>query len=237
MDITASAVGRILEIIKQVDPAIRYFQPCTSNMFGRTDTATQNEQTPFHPLSPYACAKVMAYHLTRYYREAFGLFACTAILYNHESPRRTTDYLTRKVTSAVARIAAGRQDRLVLGDLTAIIDWGYSREFMEAAWQMMQLDQPDDYVIGTGEARSVREWVGEAFKIAGLSADKYVSIDERLIRPTKTSALIADISKARNAFGFAPRVTFGPLVKLMVEADMAALEGDAPPATLRVRNP
>jgi GDPmannose 4,6-dehydratase len=224
MDITAAAVGRVLEIIKQVDPSIRYFQPCTSNMFGRTESATQNEQTSFNPQSPYACAKVMAYHLTRYYREAFGMFASTAILYNHESPRRTVEYVTRKITRAVARIACQQQEKLVLGDLSAVIDWGYSREFMEAAWQMLQLDAPDDFVIATGEAHSVREWVDEAFSIVGLKADDYVEIDQGLLRPTKTSVLVGDISKAKQAFGFDPRVSFRPLVRLMVEADLKEAE-------------
>ena len=224
MDITAAAVGRVLEIIKQVDPSIRYFQPCTSNMFGRTESATQNEQTSFNPQSPYACAKVMAYHLTRYYREAFGMFASTAILYNHESPRRTVEYVTRKITRAVARIACQQQEKLVLGDLSAVIDWGYSREFMEAAWQMLQLDAPDDFVIATGEAHSVREWVDEAFSIVGLKADDYVEIDQGLLRPTKTSVLVGDISKAKQAFGFDPRVSFRPLVRLMVEADLKETE-------------
>jgi len=221
-DITGAAVGRVLEIIHQLDPAIRYFQPCTSNMFGRTDTATQNEETPFHPQSPYACSKVLAYHITRYYREAFGMFASTAILYNHESPRRTDDYLTRKVTKAVARIARGRQKTLMLGDLTAKIDWGYSREFMEAAWSILQAPSPDDFVIATGEAHSVREWVDEAFAIVGLEPDRYIVSDERFMRPTKTSPLVGDIAKARRTFGFEPKVKFRELVRLMVEADLRA---------------
>jgi GDPmannose 4,6-dehydratase len=225
MDITAAAVGRILEIIKQIDPSIRYFQPCTSNMFGRTDTLTQNEQTPFNPQSPYACAKVMAYHLTRYYREAFGIFASTAILYNHESPRRTVEYVTRKVTRSAALIACGKQDRLVLGDLSAAIDSGYSREFMEAAWSMLQLETADDFVIGTGEAHTVREWVDEAFSIVGLRSADYVEIDQRLLRPTKTSALVADISKARKVFRFQPKIGFRELVRLMVEAELRDVTG------------
>lgn len=223
MDVTAAAVGRILEIIKQVDPSIRYFQPCTSNMFGRTDSPTQDEETRFNPQSPYACAKVMAYHLARYYREAFGIFASTAILYNHESPRRTVEYVTRKITHGVARVASGKQDKLVLGDLSAEIDWGYSGEFMEAAWQILQLDRADDFVIGTGEAHSVREWVDQAFAVVGLKADDYLESDPRFMRPTKTSRLVADITKAKNTFGFAPKVTFAPLVKMMVEADLEAL--------------
>ncbi len=224
-DVTGSAVGRILEIIRQLDPSIRYFQPCTSNMFGKSESPSQDEQTPFNPQSPYACAKVMAYHLTRYYREAFGMFAATAILYNHESPRRTVDYVTRKITRSVARISRGKQDKLVLGDLSARIDWGYSKEYMEAAWQMLQKPSSDDFVIATGEVHTVREWVDEAFAAVGLSSDNHVVIDERLLRPTKTSVLTGDTSKAKAAFGFDPKVKFKALVKLMVEADVR--EADA----------
>lgn len=220
-DITGAAVGRILEMIRQVNPKIRYFQPCTSNMFGQSASATQNEQTAFNPQSPYACAKTFAYYLTRYYRDAFGIFAATAILYNHESPRRTVDYVTRKVTRAAARIKCGRQKTLVLGDLSAAIDWGYSREYMEAAWRMLQLDAPGDFVIATGETHTVREWVDHAFAIVGLRAGDHVEIDERLLRPTKTSVLCGDISKAKRAFGFDPQVTFDRLVRLMVDADLA----------------
>jgi GDPmannose 4,6-dehydratase len=224
-DITGAAVGRLLEIIKQLDPSIRYFQPCTSNMFGKTGTATQNEETPFNPQSPYACTKILAYHFTRYYREAFGIFASTAILYNHESPRRTEEYLTRKVTRGVARIARGKQQHLMLGDLSARIDWGYSREFMEAAWSILQAPAADDFVIGTGEAHSVQEWVNEAFAIVGLDPAKYVVQDERFMRPTKTSPLVADISKAKRIIGFNPKITFKPLVRLMVEADLREADG------------
>lgn len=220
MDITGAAVGRILEIIRQLNPSIRYFQPCTSNMFGKTDSLRQVEDTPFNPQSPYACAKVLSYHITRYYREAFGIFAATAILYNHESPRRTEEYVTRKITKSVARIACGKQDKLVLGDLSAEIDWGYSREYMEAAWQMLQLDKPDDFIIATGEAHSVREFVEEAFKVVNLLPEQYVVTDSVLIRPTQTSALVGDIGKARQRFGFEPKVKFRELVRLMVEADL-----------------
>ncbi|MBM3296995.1 MAG: GDP-mannose 4,6-dehydratase [Candidatus Aminicenantes bacterium] len=220
MDITAAAVGRILEIIKQLDPKIRFFQPCTSNMYGLTDTEKQDENTPFNPQSPYACAKVMAYHLTRYYRQAFGMRASTAILYNHESPRRTEEYVTRKITKAAARIALKKQDRLVLGDLSARIDWGYAREYMAAANDMLQLDGGDDFVIGTGEAHSIEEFVAEAFAAVGLEPGRYVVSDKNLFRPTKTSALVADIGKAGRTFGFEPRVTFRRLVGLMVAADL-----------------
>ncbi len=219
-DITGAAVGRILEIIHQVDPRIRYFQPCTSNMFGLTETTKQNETTPFNPQSPYACAKVMAYYLTRYYRSAFGIFASTAILYNHESPRRTPEYVTRKITQAVARIKCGKQDKLALGDITAKIDWGYSREYMETAWKIMQLDQPDDFIVATGEAHSVKEWVDLAFAAVGLKADNYLVTDKKLFRPTKNSSLIGDITKAQKTFGYNPQFKIDKLVKLMVDADM-----------------
>jgi GDPmannose 4,6-dehydratase len=221
LDITAAAVGRILEIIKQIDPTIRFFQPCTSNMFGKTDSERQNESTSFNPQSPYACAKVMAYYLTRYYREAFGLFASTAILYNHESPRRTEEYVTRKITRAVARIALGKQQQLRLGDLSARIDWGYAREYMEAACQILQLDRADDFVIATGEAHSVQEFVEEAFACVKLRSLDYVVTDPGLLRPTKTSALVGDTTKARSVFGFTPTIRFKELVRLMVEADLA----------------
>jgi len=219
-DITGAAVGRILEIIHQVNPKIRYFQPCTSNMFGLTTTDKQNESSSFNPQSPYACAKVFAYYLTRYYRQAFGLFASNAILYNHESPRRTPEYVTRKVTQAVARICLGKQKKLVLGDLSARIDWGYSKEFMEAAWQILQLDKPDDFVIATGQSHSVKEWVEEAFAVVNLKPDKYLVIDSKLIRPTKTSPLVGDITKAGKVFGFKPKVKFKELIELMVKADL-----------------
>ncbi|MBS1194510.1 MAG: GDP-mannose 4,6-dehydratase [Methanomicrobia archaeon] len=222
LDITGAAVGRLLEMIRQVDPGIRFFQPCSSNMFGLTDTATQNETTPFNPQSPYACAKVMAYYLVRYYRQVFGIHASTAIFYNHESPRRTPEYVTRKVTRSVARIASGRQDALVLGDLSSRIDWGYARDYMEAAWKILQMDRPDDFVIATGEAHSVKEWVDAAFSVAGLEPGRYVRTDPALIRPGKTSTLVGDITRARRTFGFEPKYRFRDLVRLMVEADLAA---------------
>ena len=219
-DVTGTAVGRILEIIKQIDPSIRYFQPCSSNMFGKTDSLIQTETTPFNPQSPYACAKVFAYYLTKYYRDAFGIFASNAIFYNHESPRRTIEYVTRKITHSVARIVTGKQDRLILGDISACIDWGYAKEYMETAWQLLQLDKPDDFVIATGEAHSVREFAEEAFAIVGLNFDDYVFIDKSLLRITQTSALIGDATKAKNAFGFEPKYKFKELVKLMMQSDL-----------------
>jgi GDPmannose 4,6-dehydratase len=219
-DITANAVGRNLEIIKQIDPKIRYFQPCTSNMYGLSEAEVQNENTPFNPQSPYAIAKTFAYYMTRYYRQAYGIHASIAILYNHESPRRTPEYVTRKITQSVARTALKKQDKLVLGDLSARIDWGYAREFMEAAWRMLQQDNADDYVIATGEAHSVKEFVDEAFAAVGLDPAKYLETSAEFLRPTKTSALIGDISKAKKAFGFEPKTRFKELIKLMVQADL-----------------
>jgi len=189
-------------------------------MFGMTDSAKQNEETPFNPQSPYACAKTMAFYLTRYYRNAFGIFASNAIFYNHESPRRTPEYVTRKITQAVARIACGKQDKLILGDVNTRIDWGYSREYMESAWQMLQLDKPDDFIIATGQAYSVREWVEKAFAVVNLKPDGFLVQDPKLLRPSKTSELVGDISKARKTFGFDPKIKFEKLVKLMVEADL-----------------
>jgi len=220
VDVTGAAVGRILEIIRQIDPQIRYFQPCTSNMFGKSDDELHNEASRFNPQSPYACAKVMAYYLTRYYRETFDMFASNAILFNHESPRRTNEYVTRKITQSVARIALKKQDKLVLGDISAKVDWGYSREYMESAWNILQLDTPDDFIIATGEAHSVKEWMDEAFSHVNLRSEDYVVTDPNLIRPSKTSTLIGDISKARRTFGFNPKIKFKELVRLMVEADL-----------------
>jgi GDPmannose 4,6-dehydratase len=219
-DITGAAVGRLLEIVRQVDPSIRVFQPCTSNMFGKATESPQTEDTAFRPQSPYACAKLLAYVLARHYREAYGMFVSTAILYNHESPRRTEEYVTRKITKAAARIKVGLQDRLLLGDLSAVVDWGYAREYMEAAWRILQQETPDDYIIATGEAHTVREWLDTAFELAGLRADDYVSIDAGLLRPASTMQLVGDASKARRAFGFDPQVKFRKLIEVMLAADL-----------------
>jgi GDPmannose 4,6-dehydratase len=219
-DITGTAVGRILEVIRQIDPSIKYFQPCSSNMFGRAPGDWQTEQTAFNPQSPYACAKVFAYYITRLCREAYGMFASIGIMYNHESPRRPEEYVTRKITKAAALISLGKQDKLVLGDVSARIDWGYAKEYMEAAWRILQLDKPDDFIVATGEAHSVKEFADEAFNAAGLRAADYMVSDPSLFRPASNTVLIGDISKAREAFGFEPKVKFKELVKMMVEADL-----------------
>lgn len=218
-DITGAAPGRILEIIRQIDPRTRFFQPLTSNMFGLTESCTQNEETPLMPQSPYACAKVYAWMLTKYYRQVHGIFASAAIFFNHESPRRAESYVTRKITKAAVRISRGLQEKLFLGDVEAQLDFGYAKEYMETAWRILQLERPDDFVIGTGEAHSVRAFAEEAFRQVGLSATDYVEIDPKLLRPGKTSTLIADYTKAQRAFGFTPKVRYRELVKIMMDHD------------------
>ena len=219
-DITGAAPGRILEIIRQLDPKIKFFQPLTSNMFGLTQSETQNEETPLNPQSPYACAKSYAWSLTKYYRQVHGIFASTAIFFNHESPRRTDSYVTRKITKAAARIKLGLQDKLLLGDLSAKLDFGFAGEYMEAAWNILQLDTPDDFVIGTGEAVSVQQFLEETFAQAGLDHKKYVGVDERFLRPGKTSTLIADYSKAKKVFGYEPKVRYKQLIDIMLQHDL-----------------
>jgi GDPmannose 4,6-dehydratase len=219
-EITAVAVARILEIIKQINPKIKYFQPLTSNMFGISNVEKQNELTQFNPQSPYAIGKTFAYYTTKYYRETFGIHASTAIFYNHESPRRTPEYVTRKITQSVARIYLGMQKKIVLGDTSARIDWGYAKDYMDAAWSMLQQKDADDYVIGSGIAYSVRDFVDEAFSIVGLETDKYLETSQEFMRPSKTSTLIADTSKAKKNLNFKPEIDFHNLVRIMVEEDL-----------------
>ncbi len=223
-NITGAAVGRILEIIRQVDPKIKFFQPCSSNMFGNPVETPQKETTPFRPQSPYACAKILSFELARHYRRAYGMFASTAIFYNHESPRRTEEYVTRKITASAARIKAGVQKTLALGSLDAKIDWGYAKEYMEAAWTILQQERPDDFIIATGEIHSVREFLEEAFNLLDLDPYKYTTFDTKLIRPSSTGILIGDISKAKATFNFEPKVKFKELVGLMVKEDIKLTE-------------
>ncbi len=225
-DVTGLATMRILETIKDFEKTynkkIKFYQASSSEMFGSTPPP-QNEKTPFHPRSPYGCAKVFAYHSTVNYREAYNLFAVNGILFNHESPRRGETFVTRKITRGIARIKAGLDKKLYLGNLNARRDWGYAKEYMEAAWMMLQQDKPDDYVIGTGETHSVKEFVQAAFKHAGISNWKnYVEIDPRYYRPTEVDVLIADPTKARKRLKWKPKTTFDELVKLMVEEDLKA---------------
>ncbi|MGH7166668.1 MAG: GDP-mannose 4,6-dehydratase, partial [Nitrospiraceae bacterium] len=213
-----------LEAIRETGMLPRFYQASSSELFGNTPEVPQNERTKFHPRSPYAAAKAYAYYMTVNYREAYGLYACNGILFNHESPRRGETFVTRKITRAVANIKYGRQRELFLGNLDARRDWGYAGDYVEAMWLMMQQDQPEDYVIATGETHSVRELLDEAFGHAGLEWHDYVSIDPRYLRPTEVDFLLGDASKARERLGWKPRVTFSQLVKMMVDADMASVK-------------
>ena len=219
-DITGSAVGRILEIIKQIDSGIRFFQPVTSNMFGKTTISPQNENTPFNPQNPYACAKTFAYNLSKMYRDVYSMYVSIGIFYNHESPRRTDEYVTRKITKAAARIKLGKQNKIILGNINAIIDWGFARDYMEAAWEIMQLNKPDTFVIGSGEAHSVKDFLELAFNEVKLDYKEFLKTDEKFMRPAENSILLADSSKAKKVFNFQPKTNLKKLVKMMVNHDL-----------------
>ena len=222
-DITATGVVRLLEAIRETGMRPRFYQASSSEMFGKVQQIPQNEQTPFYPRSPYGCSKVYAFWITVNYRESYGLHASNGILFNHESPRRGETFVTRKITRAVAHIKAGLQSKLYLGNLDAKRDWGYAKEFVEAMWLMLQQEQPDDYVVATGETHSVREFLEAAFSHAGLDWRKHVEIDPRYYRPAEVDLLIGDSSKARRQLGWEPRTKFPDLVKLMVDADVELL--------------
>jgi GDPmannose 4,6-dehydratase len=222
-DVTGGGTLRLLEAIRESEVQTRFYQASSSEMFGATPPP-QNESTPFHPRSPYAVAKVAAYWATVNYREAYGMFAVNGILFNHESPRRGETFVTRKITRAVARIKAGLQDKLYMGNLDAERDWGYAPDFVEAMWLMLQTDQPDDYVVATGEKHSVREALEVAFAHAGLDYEEHVEIDPRYFRPSEVDSLLGDPTKAREKLGWEPKVRFRELVELMVDADVAELE-------------
>ena len=213
----------MLAAVKGLAPRCRFYFAGSSEMFGKAEEVPQNERTRFHPRSSYGISKVAGFELTRNYREAYGLHASSGILFNHESPRRGFEFVTRKITSAVARIAAGRSRELRLGNLEAKRDWGHAREYVEAMWRMLRQDSPDDYVIATGETHTVREFVELAFGCAGLDYRKYVAPDPDLFRPAEVNVLLGDATKARNQLGWAHRVTFAALVREMVEADCRAL--------------
>jgi GDPmannose 4,6-dehydratase len=221
-DVTGLATTRLLESIRHSGVKTRFYQASSSEMYGDA-AAPQSEATPFRPRSPYAAAKVYAHWITVNYREAYNLFACSGILFNHESPRRGETFVTRKITRALAQILAGNQEKLYLGNLDARRDWGYAPEYVECMWKMLQQDSPDDYVIGTGESHSVREFVETAFSYAGLDWKKHVEVDSRYFRPTEVDYLLADASKARTKLGWEPRLTFTELVKVMVDADVEAV--------------
>ena len=225
-NVTGLGTLRVLEAIRSINPKIKFYQASSSEMFGNPVTPPPyNEHTPFNPQSPYGVAKVLAYHTAKNYRNAYGLFACNGMLFNHESPRRGETFVTRKVTRGIARIKAGLDLKMYLGNLDAKRDWGFSPEYVEAMWLMLQQEEPDDYVIATGETHSVQEFVEEAFRHAGLGDWRaYVEIDDRYKRPTEVHLLIGDASKAKQKLGWEPRVKFAELVKIMVDADMKALE-------------
>ncbi|MDZ8263266.1 GDP-mannose 4,6-dehydratase [Nostoc sp. ChiQUE01b] len=233
---TVDAVGmgtlRLLEAIRDYQHRtgiqVRFYQAGSSEMYGLVQAIPQTETTPFYPRSPYACAKVYAHWQTVNYRESYNLFACNGILFNHESPRRGETFVTRKITRAVAGIVAGKQKKIYMGNLDAKRDWGYAKDYVKAMWLMLQKDQPDDYVIATGETHSVREFLELAFSYVNLNWQDYVEFDERYLRPSEVELLIGDSTKARQNLGWTPSVTFEELVFLMVEADLQALGHTSP---------
>jgi GDPmannose 4,6-dehydratase len=231
-DVTALGTTRLLEVIRRSKLKTRFYQASSSEMFGAAEPP-QSELTPFEPRSPYACAKVYAYWMAKNYREGYGMFASNGILFNHESPRRGQTFVTRKVTRAVAGMLAGKQKHVYLGNLKAKRDWGFAPEYVDAMWRILQLRRPDDFVLGTGETHTVKEFVDSAFEYAGLDVKNRVRIDKRYFRPTEVDVLIADTTKAKKSLKLDLKVKFGDLVKVMVDADMRAAglnpigEGDA----------
>ena len=221
-DVVGTGTLRLLEAIRMNSAETRFYQASSSEMFGSTPPP-QNESTLFHPRSPYACAKVLAHNLCVNYRESYDMYAVSGILFNHESPRRGETFVTRKITRAVANIKAGNQDVLYLGNLDARRDWGFAGDYVEAMWLMLQQDVPDDYVIATGEAHSVREFCEIAFSHVGLDWQDYVQIDKRYFRPAEVDYLLGDATKAKEALGWEPKVSFQGLVEMMVDADLAAI--------------
>jgi GDPmannose 4,6-dehydratase len=219
-EFTAVGVTRVLEAIRAVDPDIRFYQASSSEMFGKVREVPQTELTPFHPRSPYGVAKAYGHHITVNYRESYDLFAVSGILFNHESPRRGLEFVTRKISDGAARIKHGLTQELRLGNLDARRDWGFAGDYVEAMWLMLQQDEPSDYVIATGEEHSVREFVEIAFGRAGLDPDKHVGIDARFLRPAEVDHLVGDASKARRELEWTPRTSFRDLVELMVDADL-----------------
>lgn len=223
-EFTALGVTRLLEAIRLVNPKIRFYQASTSEMFGKVQEVPQTERTPFYPRSPYGVAKLYGHWITVNYRESYGLFACSGILFNHESPRRGLEFVTRKVTYGVARIKNGLQKELRLGNLDAKRDWGYAGDYVKAMWLMLQQDEPQDYVIATGETHSVRELVQLAFARAGLDWEKYVVVDPAFVRPAEVDLLVGNPEKARRQLGWQPEMSFKELIELMVDSDLALVE-------------
>jgi GDPmannose 4,6-dehydratase len=223
-EFTALGVTRLLDAIRIVDRSIRFYQASSSEMFGKVQEVPQRETTPFYPRSPYGAAKVYGHWITVNYRESYNLFACSGILFNHESPRRGLEFVTRKISHGVARIKLGLAHELRLGNLEARRDWGYAPDYVRAMWLMLQQDHPDDYVVATGETHSVREFCQEAFDYVGLDWEKYVAVDPKFYRPAEVDLLVGDPSKARRILHWEPTVTFQQLVRIMVDADLATLQ-------------
>jgi GDPmannose 4,6-dehydratase len=222
-EVTALGVTRMLDAIRIVDPGIRFYQASSSEMFGKVRQVPQNEHTPFYPRSPYGVAKVYGHWITINYRESYDLFACSGILFNHESPRRGLEFVTRKVTYGAARIKLGLADDLHLGNLESRRDWGYAGDYVRAMWLMLQQDHPDDYVVGTGETHAVRELCEVAFDHLGLDWTRYVVVDPKFYRPAEVDLLVSDPGKARSVLGWEPEVDFETLIRMMVDADLKQL--------------
>lgn len=226
-DVTAAGVGRLLEALRVSGVKARFYQASSSELYGKVVETPQTEKTPFHPRSPYAAAKAYGFYLTQNYREAYDMFCSNGLLFNHESPRRGENFVTRKITRAVGRIVAGTQKKLALGNIDSKRDWGFAGDFVEAMWQMLQLERPDDFVVATGETHSVREFLDLAFGRANLDWKDFVVTDERFMRPAEVDLLLGDPTKAKKAFGWTPKVTFRQLVEMMVDADVELAKREA----------
>jgi GDPmannose 4,6-dehydratase len=226
-DVTGAGVGRLLEALRVSGVKARFYQASSSELYGKVVETPQTEKTPFHPRSPYAAAKAYGYYMTQNYREGYGMYCANGILFNHESPRRGENFVTRKITRAVGRIAAGAQKKLALGNIDAKRDWGFAGDYVVAMWQMLQLDQPDDFVVATGETHSVREFLELAFGRVKLDWKEFVVSDERFMRPAEVDLLLGDPSKAKKAFDWTPSVSFKQLVEMMVDADVELARREA----------
>ena len=230
-DVTGLGTLRLLDAIRDTHIKTKFYQASSSELYGKVQEVPQTEKTPFYPRSPYAVAKLYSYWITVNYRESYNMYACNGILFNHESPRRGENFVTRKITKALAKIAAGKQNKLYLGNLDAKRDWGYAKDYVEAMWLMLQQDAPDDFVIATGETYSIRDFLNESFSLVNLDWEKYVEIDPRFFRPAEVDLLIGDPSKAKEKLGWTPKTSFKELVRIMLEADLKA-EGVSLPVSI-----
>lgn len=221
-DVDGVGLVRLLEAIRDTGIKTKFYQASSSEMFGKVVETPQKETTPFYPRSPYACSKAFAHYISVNYRESYNMFVCNGILFNHESPRRGENFVTRKITKGVAEIKKGMRDKIILGNLEAKRDWGYAKEYVEAMWLMLQQDQPDDYVIATGETHTVQEFIEEAFKVVEMDWKDHIDFSERYLRPAEVDLLVGDATKAKEKLGWEPKVKFKELVKIMVEADLSA---------------